>query len=92
MENAVLEQLRMLAHDPARWHDCLKQAQPLIPAQLAELATEQSTLNKEMVEWKKEMRRLLRHMAKGQNGDVHVISRLAYLQEQVLSGERRATD
>ena len=92
IENAVLEQLRTLARHPAQWHDCLKQAQPLGPARLAELAAEKATLDKELAEWKKDMRRLARHLASGTNGDATAISRLADLQEQVLSGERRATE
>ena len=35
---------------------------------------------------------LARHLASGQNGDATAISRLADLQQQLLSGERRATE
>jgi site-specific DNA recombinase len=92
MEHAVLEQLHALAHDPARWHECLMQAQPLGPARLAELTAEKTTLAKELLEWKRETRRLAQHLASGKNGDATAISRLTDLQDQVLAGERRATE
>jgi hypothetical protein len=92
MENAVLEQLLALARHPGPWHDCLKQAQPLLSDRLAELIAEKATLAKELTEGKKAMRCLARHVASGQNGDATAISRLADLQEQLLSGERRATE
>jgi hypothetical protein len=88
----VLEQIRALARHPGQWHDCLQQAQPLVSDRLVELAAEKATLDKELAEWKKEMRHLAKHVASGKNGDATAISRLAELQEQVLSGERRATE
>ena len=92
MENAVLAQLRTLARHPGPWHDCLQQAQPLVSDRLAELIAEKATLDKELVTWKKDMRCLARHLASGQNGDATAISRLADLQQQLLCGERRATE
>jgi site-specific DNA recombinase len=92
MENAVLAQLRTLARHTGPWHDCLQQAQPLLSDRLAELIAEKATLDKELVTWKKDMRCLARHLASGQNGDATAISRLADLQQQLLSGERRARE
>ena len=84
MENAVLAQLRTLARHTGRWHDCLKQAEPLLSDRLAELIAEKATLDKELVTWKKDMRCLARHLASGQNGDATAISRLADLQQQLM--------
>ena len=92
MEHAVLEQLRTLARHPVQWHDYLQQAQPLVCDRLAGLAAEKATLDQELAKWKKDIRCLARHLALGKNGDATAISRLADLQEQVLSGERRHTE
>jgi site-specific DNA recombinase len=92
MENAVLEQLRTLARHPGQWHDDLQHAQPLVSDRLTELAAQKAILDQDLAEWKKAMRCLARHLASGKNGDVTAISRLADLQEQVLGGERRATE
>ena len=92
MENAVLAQLRTLARHPGPWHDYLQHAQPLVSDRLVELIAEKATLDKELIEWKKDMRCLARHLASGQNGDATAISRLADLQQQLLCGERRARE
>ena len=92
MENAVLEQLRTLTRHPGQWHDDLQHAQPLVSDRLTELAAQKAILDQDLAEWKKAMRCLARHLASGKNGDVTAISRLADLQEQVLGGERRATE
>jgi site-specific DNA recombinase len=92
MENAVLEQLSMLARHPAQWHDYLHQAQPLVSDRLTELAAEKATLDRELAGWKKDMRCLARHLTSSKNGDATAISRLADLQQQILSGARRATE
>ena len=80
------------ARHPGQWHDDLQHAQPLVSDRLTELAAEKAILDQELAKWKKDMRCLARHLASGKNGDVTAISRLADLQEQVLGGERRATE
>ena len=56
------------------------------------MIAEKAVLDKELVTWKKDMRCLARHLASGQNGDATAISRLADLQQQLLCGERQATE
>ena len=92
MENAVLAQLRTLARHPTQWQDYLQHAQPLVSDRLTELAAEKAILDQELTQWKKDLRCLARHLASGQNGAATAISRLADLQQQILGGERRATE
>ena len=85
IENAVLEQLwpRASSRPMAR----LPEASPTSPQRSSgRTDCRETTLAKELTEGKKK-RRLARHVASGKNGDTTAISRLADLQEQVLSGD-----
>ena len=74
------------ARHPGPWHDCLNK--PNLSSAIAGRTDCRESYPRQGIDGREESNRCLaRHVASGKNGDATAISRLADLQEQVLSGD-----
>ena len=84
----MVEQIQRLGRDPQVLRDVLTQVRQEDDARLAELESEGSALQRDLVRGQGEARRLLAEVGAGQSNG-HAVSRLAELQERVGQLEQR---
>jgi site-specific DNA recombinase len=91
IERFVVEQIKQIGTDPALLNETITQVQNQGQSRLAELETEQHSLERELKWWNTEVRKLLDQIAPSE-GDTPATARLADLQERIRISERRATE
>ena len=89
VEVFVVEQIQCIGQDPLLLQQTLAQAREQDEARVAELETEQRTLDRDQSRWHAEMRKLAVRLVP-EDADDPVISRLADLQERLAQVEKRA--
>jgi site-specific DNA recombinase len=95
IERFVVEQIRSVARDPRLIQATLSEANRQAQAQLDALAAERGRLEREVVRWNAELRRVVAQVGPGDadpDADSPAVARLADLQERIRGAERRATE
>jgi site-specific DNA recombinase len=88
IEQLVLAQIRQLGRDPQRLHEVLAQVRQEDDTRLAEMESERSGLERDLLRGQGELRKLLAEVGSGARAG-GVLSRLAELQERVGQVEQR---
>jgi len=91
IERFVVDQIKSVGHDPAFLNEIVAQAHTHTQSHLAQLETEQRSLERELGQWNAEVRKLVAQI-RPDDSDSPAIARLADLQERVRGAERRATE
>jgi len=90
IERFVVEQIKCIGRDPTLLHETIAQAQSQGRSQLAALDAERRGLERELVRWNADIRKLSLQMNPG-DGNTPSTDRLADLQERIRGAEQRAT-
>jgi len=91
IEQFVVEQIRCIGRDPTLLHETIVQARSQGQSQVVSLEAERRGLDRELVRWNGEIRKLLDQIVPNE-GNTPATDRLADLQERIRSAERRATE
>jgi site-specific DNA recombinase len=91
IERFVVDQLRSIGRDPALVRETVAQAQSQWESQGMAFEAELRGLQRDLVDWNGEVRRLLEQIAPDDT-DTPATARLADLQERIRGAERRATE
>jgi site-specific DNA recombinase len=89
VEQFVVDQIQCIGKDPLLLQQTLAQARVQEEARVAELETEQRTLERDQARWHAELRKLAARLGP-EDADDPVISRLADLQDRLAQVEKRA--